>query len=454
MCKRAILKTLFVLIIIIGLFGSIPASAQGGEEDAPLVVTLRLEGAVHPTWLEQLKRAGQVAERRGADAIVLELDTPGGEIGLMDQVVKAIRASEIPVIVYVTPRGAMAASAGTIITLAGHASGMAPETTIGAASPVDSSGGDIEETMASKVRETLKATVRSLAAQRPPEAVQLAEQMVDDARAVSVDEAVEIGLVDVKANNISDLLNQLDGREVTVQDAVIRLDIAGADVEEVERTFLEEILLVLTNPNITFLLISIGTTALFIEMASPGGWVAGFVGVVCILLGIYGIGALPVNWFGILFLIMAFILFLLDVKAPTHGALTAAGVASFIFGGLILFNSPNVPEFQRASVPLIVGTGVAIGLVFFAILGYALRTIRGPVQMGRTALIGQIGVVNTPLNPTGTVQLGSELWSAVVEDHDTAARGERVEVVGLDNLRVRVRRIVEQNPGKKETKEP
>lgn len=452
MYRRPILRTLFALIILIGLFGSVPAFAQGGEEDAPLVITVRLEGALHPLWLEQLKRARQVAERRGADAIVVELDTPGGEIGLMDQIVKDIRASEIPVIVYVTPRGAMAASAGTILTLAGHASGMAPETTIGAASPVDASGGDIEETMASKVRETLKATVRSLTVHRPPEAVRLAEQMIDDARAVSVDEAVEIGLVDVKANNISDLLNQLDGREVTVQDAAIRLDIAGADVEEVQRTFLEEILLVLTNPNITFLLISIGTTAIFIEMSSPGGWVAGFVGVVCILLGIYGIGALPVNWFGILFLIMAFILFLLDIKAPTHGALTAAGVASFIFGGLILFNSPNVPEFQRASVPLIVGTGVAIGLIFFAILGYALRSIRVPTQMGRNTLIGQIGVVNTPLAPVGTIQLGSELWTAVMEDHEQAARGERVEVVALDNLRVRVRRIKDQNPGEEEIK--
>lgn len=446
MKTRVILWALLVLALLSGLSAqaaaaSHPVDREVQQESGPLVVTLRLEGPLHPIWMEHLKRAMQTAERRNAAAIVIELDTPGGEVGLLEQLIKQMRASEIPMIVYVTPRGAWAASAGAILTMAGHASGMAPETTIGAASPVESSGADLEETMANKLKESMKATARSLTTNRPEGAQQLADQMIDDARAVSVDEALEIGLVDVKARNINDLLNQLDGKEVSVLDETVRLNLAGADLVEVEPTFLESILLVLTNPNIAFLLISIGTTALFIEMASPGGWVAGFVGVVCLLLGIYGVGALPVNWFGVLFLLVAFVLFLLEVKTPTHGALTAAGVASFIFGGLVLFNSPNVPEFQRVSVPLVIGTGLSIGLVFFALVGYALRTIRIPPASGRESLVGKVGIVNTPLNPTGTVQLGSELWTATLVDDGSAAAGERVEVVELENLRVRVRRL-------------
>jgi membrane-bound serine protease (ClpP class) len=169
--------------------------------------------------------------------------------------------------------------------------------------------------------------------------------------------------------------------------------------------------------------------------------VAGFIGVVCLLLATYGMGLLPVNWFGILFMIVAFVLFLLDIKAPTHGALTAAGVASFIVGALVLFNSPNVPSFQRVSVPLVIGTGLVIGLIFFTIVGYALRAQATPLRMGRESLVGETGVVNTPLTPVGTVQLGAELWSAVLEGGGTAPKGAEVQVISVEALRLRVKKV-------------
>jgi len=431
----------FWILLVFLFLGGLPVQRAVAQESAPAVVVLRFEGVIHPVMQEHLKRALQIAEREGAGAVIIELDTPGGSIDLMNSLVQQIRGSQIPIIVYVTPRGAMAASAGTFITLAGHLSAMAPETTIGAASPVGSEGEDLGETMESKEKEVLKATVRTLTTNRPIEAQQLAESMIQDARAVSVDEALKIGLIDFKASSLEDLLRQLDGRTAQVQNELILLHTSGARVVAVGRTFMEDLLTVLANPNIAFLLLAIGVQAILIEISSPGGWIAGFTGVVCLLLAIYGMGLLPVNWFGILFLVVAFILFILDIKAPTHGALTAAGVGSFIVGALILFNSPNVPSFQRVSVPLVVGTGAALGAFFFAIVGYALRAKRAPQRMGKETLIGQTGTVITPLNPTGTVQVGSELWTASLEEAGTPLkRGEKIVVTGVDRLEVKVRK--------------
>lgn len=431
------------LVIVLFL---IPMKIAGAQTSRPVVVTLRFENALNPVWQEHLKRATQVADQRGASVIILELDTPGGSIDLMNKLVSQIRESKVPVVVYVTPRGAMAASAGTLLTLAGHASAMAPETTIGAASPVGSQGEDIGETMESKVKEMLRASVRSLAAERGPKAVELAQEMIQEARAVSVDEALEVGLVDFKASSLGDLLTQLDGFEVKVQDQTVILNTAEATIIDVPQTFMEEALSVLANANLVFLLLAIGVQAVLIELSSPGGWVAGFIGAVCLLLAAYGLGVLPVNWFGILFMIMAFVLFVLEIKTPTMGALTIAGAVSFIVGALVLFNSPTVPTFQRVSVPLVVGTGVFLGILFFILVAFGLRAQRSPQRMGNQALIGKIGVVSTPLNPSGTVQIDSELWSALIdEDGPVVPRGSHVQVVSYENLQVRVKRV---NKGK------
>lgn len=435
-------KMLRWLILLGLLLAALASPAAAAQTDSAPVVTVRFEGALHPVMLEYFDRAAQIAEREGAQAIIIELDTPGGEITLMEQIVQSIRASQVPVIIYVSPRGAMAGSAGTLVTLAGHVAAMAPETTIGAASPVGSEGEDLGETMASKIKGAMKALVRSLAADRPADAVKMAEDMIDRGTAVSSVEALDIGLIDIIARDQADLLRQLDSREVKIDDETIVLSTAGARVQDVPLTFLEELLLVLANPNIVFLLLAVGVQAVLIEISTPGGWIAGFIGVVCLLLATYGMGLLPVNWFGMLFLVMSFVLFILDIKAPTHGALTVAGVASFIVGALVLFNSPNVPSFQRVSVPLVIGTGIGLGLMFFGILLFALRAQRAPVITGRESLIGQTGIVTTPLNPVGTVQLGSELWTAVIETGSPpAVKGDQVEVVKFDRLQIIVRKV-------------
>jgi len=441
MVRRIVYGWLLAMMLLV-LPAAHAQSFHTAQKDQPVVITLRFQDALNPVWQEHLKRATQAAEQRGANAIIIELDTPGGSVDLMNKLVEQIRGSQIPIIVYVSPRGAMAASAGTLITLAGHAAAMAPETTIGAASPVGSQGEDIGETMESKVKEVLKATVRTLASARGSRAVDLAQSMIEDARAISVDEALEAGLIDFKASSLEDLLDQMDGYEVKVQDQAVILHTAKAEIVELPQTFMEELLTILANANLVFMLMAVGVQAILIELSSPGGWVAGFIGVICLLLAAYGLGVLPVNWFGILFMVMAFLLFVLDIKAPTHGALTAAGVGSFIVGALVLFNSPNVPTFQRVSVPLVVGTAGFLGLVFFLLVAFGLRAQRAPQRMGSQSLIGQTGVVNTPLRPSGTVLVGSELWSAVlVDDGAPLPRGAQVEIVGYENLQVRVRRL-------------
>jgi membrane-bound serine protease (ClpP class) len=307
---------------------------------------------------------------------------------------------------------------------------------------VDSSGGDLDSTLKAKQTEALKAIVRTLAERRGTEAVTLAEDMIDHARAVSADEALKVHLVDFIATDLNDLLKKLDGFSVAMQDGNRTLHTANATTEPLDMSLIEELLLILTDSNIVFILLSLGILAIQIELSHPGAWVPGFTGVVCLALAFYGLGLLSVNWFGLIFIATAFILFILDIKAPTHGALTAAGVASFIIGALVLFNSPGVPQFQRVSVPLVVGVGVSIGLIFAVILTYALRAQRNPIQFGVETLIGKSGYAVSDFGLGGQVQVGSELWSAEpASGSDKIGKGDRVEVVEVKGLRLKVKKL-------------
>jgi membrane-bound serine protease (ClpP class) len=420
---------------------AVPAYAQ---DDIPQVLVLTVDGPLTPSWKEYLERGIKTAERRDVELIIFQINTPGGQVSLMQELVEMIRGSETPIVVYVMPRGAMAASAGTVITLAGHAAAMAPETIIGAASPVGGQGEDLEETIEAKEKNALKAQVRSLAKNRSPEAVVLAEDTIENATAASAQEALDVGLIDFIAQDVHDLLRQLNGYAIEMAGEEIILTTTNAELIPLELSFIEQLLSVLTNPNIVFILLSIGVQAILIEISNPGGWVAGFIGVVCISLAVYGFGVLPVNWFGLIFLATSFVLFILDIKAPTHGALTAAGVGSLIVGALVLFNSPATPEFQRVSVPLVVVSSLITGGTFAVALAFAIRAQRTPVQMGQESLIGKIGVVkkDIPASGTGQVQLASELWTAeLVEGEEPLSKGVRVTVVDVQGIRLKVKAI-------------
>jgi membrane-bound serine protease (ClpP class) len=248
------------------------------------------------------------------------------------------------------------------------------------------------------------------------------------------------GLVDFIATDVTDLLNQLNGFQVLLDGQEVRLNTAGAQVENLSVSLIEQLLLILTNPSIVFILLSVGVQAILIEISSPGGWVAGFIGACCLALAGYGIGVLPVNWFGLLFIGIAFVLFILDIKAPTHGALTTAGIGSLIIGGLVLFNSPSTPSFQRVSVPLVIGVSLFTGAVFFVIMMIAVRAQRAPVLTGQESMVGKVGVTRSEINSTGTVQVGGELWTAeLVEGEAPIPAGAHVVVTQVEGIRLRVK---------------
>jgi len=416
-------------------------SAQA-QSNSALAIVMTADGPIMPPMLEYFNRGIQIAEQRDAEVLIIQLNTPGGSIDTMENMIKAIRDSSVPVVVYVAPADSQAASAGALITMAGHASAMAPRTVIGASSPIDSSGSNIQSTLETKIKEDLKARARTLISQRGPKAITLAEAMVDDAKAVTANEALEAGLIDFISPNVADLLKSLDGKTVELSSGPRTLHTANAHTESLDISFIEQFLLLLTDPNITFLLLAVGVQAVIIELSHPGGWVSGFIGAVCLTLAVYGMGVLTINWFGLIFFIIAFVLFLLDIKAPTHGALTTAGIASFVIGALVLFNSPGTPQFQRVSVPLVIGIGIFFGLISFTIVMFAIRAQRNPILIGTEATIGKTGTAKTFSEESGQVQVGSELWSAEkAEGSEAIRKGDLVEVVEVKGIRVKVRKI-------------
>jgi membrane-bound serine protease (ClpP class) len=435
---KKILFMVWLMSIALSLLAGQVAYAQ---TSTPQIVVLNADGPVTPAMSQYLSRGIKIAERQGAVALILQLNTPGGGIDTMTAMEQMILASTVPVIVYVAPSGAMAASAGTIITLSGHAAAMTPQSMIGAASPVGSQGENLSSTEEAKVKNAMAATVRSLTERRGPAAVSLAQDTIINATAVSASEAKQAGLIDFIATDLNDLRSQLDGFTVTVNGQPVTLHTANATFETINISFIEEILLIVTDPNIVFLLITIGVQAIIIEISSPGGWVAGFIGVICLGLATYGLGILPVNYFGLLFIATSFVLFILDIKAPTHGALTAAGVGSLIIGALVLFNTPATPSFQHVSVPLVFGVSIVSGAIFFTIMMIAVRAQRTPVHTGIESMSGRLGVVRSDLSPKGSVQVGGELWSAELEGgRGKLTAGTRIEVVRMDGLRLIVRK--------------
>jgi len=422
-----------------------PLFAQ--TEDPREVIVLEATGVVLPAMSNYIDRGLVEADRRNAEAVILVLDTPGGSGSVMLDIVQAIRTSDIPVIVFVGPRGASAGSAGLLITLAGHASAMAPDTAIGASSPIDSSGSDLPTTAAQKAKEFISAQARSLAERRGSEAVQLADAAVNEAKAVSASEALSAGLIDFIAENTGDLLEQLDGTVVEVNGHPRELHTGQVTSIPVPMNALEQFLLIIADPTIVSLLLSIGSLLIFIELRAPGGWVAGALGTIFLGLGLYGLGVLPVNWLGGVFLLLAFALFIVEIKAPTHGILTAAGAASLAVGFIVLFNQPDLAPFGSLSIPTVIGEAVFIGAIFFFIAFMALRAQSLRVTTGYAGLVGRIGRVTQGLDPIGMVQVFGERWRAESEDGGTIPSGSQIEVVEASAMRLRVRSVKKEPHG-------
>jgi membrane-bound serine protease (ClpP class) len=421
----------YLLLILVALSLASPAQAQ----DASHVDVLTVEGAITPIVASYIDRGIQTAQRDGSLCLIIELDTPGGSVDVTGQIVQAMRAASVPIVIYVQPEGARAASAGTFLTFAADVAVMAPSTRVGAAHPVDMSGQEMSEAATAKSVNDAVALIKGLAASRGPDAIAWAERAVRESSSITEEEALELGVVDFVARDLTEVVAGLDGREVTVGDASVTLSTQGASVIRLPMNSIEAFLHTITNPNIAFLLMTLGLNAIIFELSQPGGYFAGVVGAICLVLALFSLGVLSVNWTGLIFVVLAFILLIADVKAPTHGILTALGVVSFILGSMILFSSPFAP----VSRALVVTVGLTTGVFFAFVVAKVFGIHQRRPTTGLEGMIGQLAVARSDLAPTGTVFLKGELWQAVTSE-GTIKRGEQVEVVAVEGFKLRVTR--------------
>ena len=409
-------------------------------QNTPEILVADLEGPVTPVMLSFIERAIAEADVRNAEALILRLDTPGGEVNMTRRIIQAIIASDVPVVVYVWPPGGGAISAGTFITMAGHANAMAPNTTIGAASPVGGSGEDIDDTLRSKIENVLLADMKGLTDRRGDEAVEWVQDAITEARAAMAQEALEIGIIDFIAADVEDLIDQLDGFTVEVVGDDVTLTTGDASVSFFEQTSLERLLGIITNPSIALLLISMGSLAIIYEIINPGGYMSAIIGVILLMVGFYAIGQLPVNYAGLGLILLGIVLFVAELFTPTFGALTAGGVAAFIFGALILFNTS---EFAY-DVPLPSIIGIPLAMAAIVALGFrkVMQSMKLQPTTGQEAMIGATGTVKIPLDPKGSVLVWGERWEAVSQDGQSIDSGEQIEVTEMKGFRLKVKKVL------------
>lgn len=441
---------LFLMALGLALGGSHPVAADHGGAH---VSVLEIDGVITPVMASYVDRGIERAVDRGDSAIVLRIDTPGGLSSAMDDIIRDILNSPIPVIAWVGPDGARAASAGMYITYAAHIAAMAPTTNIGSATPISLGGEEDADLTPSekKVINDAVAQVRALAELRGRNA-DWAEAAVREADNITAREAVELRVVDFIARDIADLLAQSDGRMVTVSGGTITVSTANAAVHDIEMSFFERLLQVISDPNIAFILLSLGSLALVFELANPGLILPGVAGGLMMLLGFYSLGTLDANWAGLALMLFAFVLWIVEVFVPSHGVLTIGGVIAFVLGGLLLSNSRNdqVLELSRA---VVFSVAIALGVFFLIIVGAAARTRAMPKRSGSDALIGAVGIARTDLDPEGMVFLQGELWNGR-SIAGPIAKGERVRVTALRGIHLDVAPLAVDEPTPPATPSP
>jgi membrane-bound serine protease (ClpP class) len=428
------LATVAVLFVL-----GVMAFGCGGGPGAPpnAVHVLTADDAVGPVMERYLDRGIDAAENEDAQAVVIRLDTPGGLITSMNDIVKRILSSEVPIIVYVSPQGGQAASAGTFITMAAHVAAMAPATRIGAATPVGTGGEEIQGPLGKKVTNDAVEQIRGLAQLRGRNA-DWAERAVRDAESANASKALEENVVDLVADDLDGLLNAVDGRQVTLYpDREVTLHTADATVVFNNMNFIERFLDLIADPNIALLLLSFGTLALFIELVHPGVIFPGVFGGIALILGFFALTVLPFNWAGVALIVFAFILFGLEIFVPSHGILGVGGTVALILGGLLL-TSGNPPEFQ-VSRWLLIGIAAVMGSMVLFVLVNIMRIRMMPAQMGMESLVGREAVVRSTLNPEGFVFFDGERWSAQSEE-GTIEKGERVVITEVHGLKLKVKK--------------
>ncbi len=418
------------------LFAVLAAWSAFGQVPAPRVVAVSVTGEIHPITVEIVSHAIEQAQSENAALLLVRINTPGGLLDATREVIQKLDASPVPVVTYVAPSGARGASAGFFVLEAGDVAAMAPGTNTGASSPVMMVG-QMDQVMRSKVENDAAAMLRSMMARRGRNS-DVGEQTIRQAKSFTEKEALDQKLIELIANSEQQLLEQLDGREITRWDGrKLTLHLAGASVTETPRTLREKVIVAIADPNIGFILLVLGVLGVYVEFTSPGLIFPGIAGAILALLGLSSLSILPINWAGVGLLVLSLALFVLEAKFASHGMLGIGGTVSMVLGALLLVNGP--PDMR-----IHLSTALAVALPFAAItmflVSMVIKARQNKVLTGAEGMIGQLGVAQTALQPEGQVLVRGEYWDAIARSHVLA--GAEVRVKGVSGLKLEVETTV------------
>jgi len=430
--KLKLLTVLAGSVLIVLLLCSLPLSLAGDKH----IKILRIEESINPGTAAFLARGATQAVEEDAVLLVVELDTPGGLVTSMRTMIKTIMNAPIPVVVFVSPSGAQAASAGVFVVMAADIAAMAPGTNIGAAHPVVAGGKDMDETMNTKVVNDLVAFIKSIATRRGRNA-EWAEEAVRKSVSITAGEALKLKVIDLVAKDVDDLLAKLEGWPIQTKEGEKKLALKGLPLETVQENLRDRILKTISNPNIAYILMLIGMAGLYFELSNPGAIFPGVIGGIALILAFYAFQTLSVNYAGVLLIILGAILFLLEIKVTSYGLLSVGGVICLTLGSIMLFNT-GAPGL-RISWSVLIPAVLVISGFFMTVAFLAMRAHMAKPRTGYQGLIGEIAVAKESLAPDGKVFVHGELWNATSED--IVPVGSKVEVIEVENLWLKVRKI-------------
>lgn len=410
-----------------------PPSGSPSEPDStgPKIYLIKIDAPITPVVSEYIVRSIDKAARDG-EALIIQLDTPGGLVDSMREIVKRMLSSEVPIVVYVAPRGARAASAGTFITLAANIAAMAPNTSMGSAHPVTMQG-KMDKTMEDKVVNHLAATIRGIAEKRGRN-VKWAEDAVRKSVDATETEALKVHIIDIVAPDIPTLVKDIDGKTVDLAMGKKTLNTRNAQIKEIEMGFRYKILEIISNPNIAYILLMLGFFGLYFELANPGSVLPGVAGAICLILGFYALHTLPINYAGLLLIILGIGLLIAEAFVTSHGVLGVGGTIAMFLGSIMLIDSAS--PFLRISWSVIIPAVILSAILFAITVTIAVRVHREKADTGKEGMIGMHGEAKTDILKNGQVLVRGEYWNAWSDT--PVAKGDRVTVVGIDGLRLKV----------------
>ena len=398
---------------------------------AQKVVSIKVDGTINPASAAFIQKAIEKASQENAECVLIHLNTPGGLLKSTRVIVSNILGSKVPVVVYVSPGGAHAGSAGVFITMAAHIAAMAPSTNIGAAHPVNIQGG-MDSTMSDKTTNDAAAFIRAIAEKRKRN-LQWAEEAVRKSVSITEVEALQLKVIDLVAANEEQLLKLINSRIVSLDSGDKKLATAAAKIEKVEMSFAERMLDLISDPNVAYILMMLGFYGILFELYSPGAIFPGVIGVICLILAFYSMHTLPLNYAGLALILFAIILFILEVKIVSHGLLGIGGVVALALGSIMLIRTDSALEFIRISWGVILSTTVATAAFFFFLVALAVKGQRAKPVSGVEGMIGEEGEALATLQPSGTVSVHGELWNAESVAGSIQA-GQRIRVTAIRNL--------------------